>query len=67
MGKLTSKQKKIIQDWVKKNGNILPNASYGSLIPAEVFERLKRINNYETLWQDAVRYAMDTAMKARYS
>lgn len=62
---LTNRQKRLIKWWIQSQeykGNFLTiDTTTQDLVNSdiELFERIEKINDYETLWQDITRYIND--------
>ncbi len=58
MRKLNKKQKKILEDWLKKQENLTIHFSVENDLPYEVFEKIKEINDFETINQEIESYVV---------
>ena len=63
--KLTKKQQTILINWNEKEKIGHTFVDLQDEYP-EVYEKLERINDYETLWQDANRFIFDMILKEVY-
>ena len=60
MRHLNIKQKKILRDWFSKNkNNIGFSFDVQKNLPYDIWEKLEKINDYETIYQDINRYIYD--------
>lgn len=68
MRQLTSSQKKIVRDWVKKkyaeskkmfSGNDFPSDPADAMIDDGTYDKLEKINDTEILYQEINRFAND--------
>ncbi len=66
MRKLSVRQKKIVDEWFEKTwtgaGGVIGVAD----IPQDVYNKIERISDHETLWTDLERYITDKALKKMY-
>jgi hypothetical protein len=64
MRQLNKRQKKLIKEWVDEN----LKKDFLNLIdmPTELYEELERINDHETLYQNAERHIDDLILERAY-
>ena len=62
MRKLSKRQKKMIDTWFNENWDGAGSVTGIGDMPIDTYEKMERLNNHETLWQNAERYVMDKVM-----
>lgn len=63
MRKLSRRQKKLIDTWFNENWTGADSITGAGDIGADLFDRIERLNNFETLWDCMNIYIMDKVME----
>ena len=66
MRNLNNKQKKTIKNWFNDNWSGAGSIYSSEQMPLELIERLERMNDHETIWQNMDRYINDLALEKLY-
>ncbi len=60
MRELTYEQKRILDEWIREHYDELGIGNIMEKMPFELWEKLKRLNDFETIYQEVENYIIDT-------